>query len=439
MFKIGDFSKLAQVSVKALRYYDQLKLLQPSWIDRFSGYRYYTLAQLPRLNRILALKDLGFSLEQIRKLLRDDLPATELRGMLRMKQAEIERQIEAEQSRLTRVEARLWQIEHEGSMPEYEIVLKSIGPQRIVGLRQVIDGYPALRKLFGELHQALQAKQAAAFSQPVSSAAPALAIYYDAEYRERHIDVEVAVPVSERLQAFSPLVVHELPGCETMACAVYQGVYNGLVEVYQAALAWTEQNGYRLVGPARDVYWQGIAPDASEENWVTEVQFPVEKKPVPVFVPELKEKSQMDVKIVTKPAFTVVGLLYHGKNENQEIGALWGQFNQRMEEIKNVVDGAFGVCGASEPDGTFKYVAGMAVSSYDKLPEEMTVWQVPEQQYAVFPTTLPAVGETYRYAFETWLPQSGHEYTQGPDFEYYDEEFNPQDANSIFHIYVPIK
>ena len=80
MLKIGDFSKLAQVSVKTLRYYGQLGLLKPAWTDRFTSYRYYALDQLPRLNRILALKDLGFSLEQIRRLLRDDLSAAELRA-----------------------------------------------------------------------------------------------------------------------------------------------------------------------------------------------------------------------------------------------------------------------------------------------------------------------------------------------------------------------
>ena len=106
MFKIGDYSRLAQVSVKALRYYGKLGLLKPAWIDRYTGYRYYTAEQLPRLNRILALKDLGFSLEQIKQLLSEDLPHSELRGMMRLKQAELENVIEAEQARLARVAAR---------------------------------------------------------------------------------------------------------------------------------------------------------------------------------------------------------------------------------------------------------------------------------------------------------------------------------------------
>jgi len=120
MLKIGDFSRLAQVSVKTLRHYGQLGLLRPAWIDRYTGYRYYELDQLPRLNRILALKDLGFSLEQIRQILRADLAATELRGMLRLKRAELEQQVLAEQARLGRVEARLHQIEREGTLPQYE-------------------------------------------------------------------------------------------------------------------------------------------------------------------------------------------------------------------------------------------------------------------------------------------------------------------------------
>src|SRR3712207_3730687 len=111
MIKIGDFSKLSQVTVKTLHHYDQLGLLKPVHVDRFTGYRYYAVEQLPRLNRILALKDLGLSLQQIAQLLADDLPASEIRGMLKLKQAEVQQQVVAEQARLARIEARLRQIE----------------------------------------------------------------------------------------------------------------------------------------------------------------------------------------------------------------------------------------------------------------------------------------------------------------------------------------
>src|SRR5262245_41005932 len=124
MFKIGDFSKLSRVPVKTLRYYDELGLLRPAHVARFTSYRYYAIDQLPRLNGILALKDLGFSLDQIARLLDDALSSTQMREILRMKQAEIHLRLQDEQARLARVEARLMLIEQEEHMPEYDVVLK---------------------------------------------------------------------------------------------------------------------------------------------------------------------------------------------------------------------------------------------------------------------------------------------------------------------------
>ena len=123
--KIGDFARMGQVTVQTLRHYDELGLLKPSEVDPLSGYRYYMLNQLPRLHRILALKDLGFSLEQIMHLLEDDLPPAELRGMLRLKQAELRRQVEEGLDRLERLEARLRLIEEEGEAAMHNILTPS--------------------------------------------------------------------------------------------------------------------------------------------------------------------------------------------------------------------------------------------------------------------------------------------------------------------------
>ena len=102
MFKISDFSKLSQVSMRTLRYYDEIGLLKPVHVDEDTGYRYYLVEQLSRLQRILALKDLGFELAQIVQVLDEDLPPEQLRGMLRLKQLEIQQRILAEQERLAR-------------------------------------------------------------------------------------------------------------------------------------------------------------------------------------------------------------------------------------------------------------------------------------------------------------------------------------------------
>src|SRR5688572_13818303 len=119
MLKIGDFSRISQVTVKALRYYDEIGLLRPVHVDDFTGYRYYAVDQLPRLNRILALKELGFTLEQIAAALSEGVTAEQLRGMLRLKRAEIQQRMQEEQDLLGRVEVRLQQIEQEGTMSAY--------------------------------------------------------------------------------------------------------------------------------------------------------------------------------------------------------------------------------------------------------------------------------------------------------------------------------
>jgi DNA-binding transcriptional MerR regulator len=100
MLKIGDFSRLSQIGIHALRNYDRLGLLQPEQIDEFTGYRYYTLAQLPRAHRIMALKGMGLSLHQIGKMINESPSLAELQGMLQLKQAELEQRIHEEQQQV---------------------------------------------------------------------------------------------------------------------------------------------------------------------------------------------------------------------------------------------------------------------------------------------------------------------------------------------------
>lgn len=136
MFRIGDFSKLSRVSVKTLRYYDELGLLKPAHVDRFTGYRYYSADQLLQLNRILALKDLGFSLEQTTRSIQGTLTLAQMSEILRMKHAELQWRVQDNQARLARVEARLRSIEHENMMPKDDVVLKSIEAKTVASARK---------------------------------------------------------------------------------------------------------------------------------------------------------------------------------------------------------------------------------------------------------------------------------------------------------------
>lgn len=283
MFKISDFSRFTRVSVKMLRHYDELGLLKPVSIDSQSGYRYYSSDQLPRLNRIIALKDLGFRLEQIGKLLDENLSPDEIRGMFRMRQAEIEQNLQLEQARLAQVEARLRFLEQEVVQPNYDVVLRDIAPQLVASIRQkVSDADREIEQMFNELEAYVEQFQARAANSP-------LTVYFDEEYLEKSADVEVAVPITHPIPATARIAVRELPGIQTAACVVFTGEYKRADEALHMLMIWIETNGYRSTGLLREVYLR-FGTDMPEsfdlpqafltdqrELYVTEIQLPVER------------------------------------------------------------------------------------------------------------------------------------------------------------------
>jgi effector-binding domain-containing protein len=280
MFKIGDFSRFGRVSVKTLRYYDEIGLLRPSHIDKFTGYRYYSADQFHKLNRILALKDLGLSLDQIAMLIKEDLPAAQLRGMLRLKQVEIQQKLDEEQGRLARVEARLRQIEAEDDMSQHEVIIKKISPILVCSIHAIVPNYSSQGPLWQELDNHLRQHN----TRPCG---PAMTIYFDTEYREQDVDLEVALPISAAIPPGENISVRELAGWDSVACLIHQGSFDNVSESYTGLLAWIEENGFRIAGPNREIYLHSpmsgpsdlphdetqLTPPAS----VTEIQFPVEK------------------------------------------------------------------------------------------------------------------------------------------------------------------
>ncbi|MGE5707912.1 MAG: MerR family transcriptional regulator [Bacteroidota bacterium] len=269
MFKIGEFSKMCRVSVRSLRHYDELGLLRPERIDPETGYRYYRAEQLHRLHRILALKDLGINLEQIAGLLKEDLPADKVRDLLLCRKAEVEETLVLEQERLARIVARLEQIERKVLMP-YEVILKSSPALQVAAYRKTVPAYRDEGAMWGEICPLLERAS-------MTFTGPPLAIYHDPEYREKEVDIEVAVPATGTLPEYPGLAMRELPEEETMACTLYQGPYEGVSAAFEAIMQWIEGNGYRIAGPTREVYLKG--PDQTKEpkEYLTEVQVPVKK------------------------------------------------------------------------------------------------------------------------------------------------------------------
>lgn len=279
MFKIGDFSRLGQVSTRMLRHYDQIDLLKPSHTDEWTGYRYYTIDQLPRLHRLIALKDLGFSLEQVAALLSDDeLSTNELRGMLRLREAELRQEIAANQQRLLDVEARLQQIDQAGQPPAYEVVVKSLGPQSVASIRQIVPAVWEMdyycRTMYSHLYERLHALG-------VRPLGPEITLYHADEYRELDLDVETSIVVDEMIRRQPPATddvsFRELPPVEIAACLLYEGAFADIEGAILELLRWTGVHEHASAGAMRELHLSGPAhvegqPVASA---VVELQLPI--------------------------------------------------------------------------------------------------------------------------------------------------------------------
>jgi DNA-binding transcriptional MerR regulator len=267
--KIGEFARLGQVSVQTLRYYDDLGLLKPSETDPFSNYRYYRLEQLKRLIQILALKDSGFSLDQIAHLLQSPLSVSEMQNILKLKQSELQQQVQNQLEQLERINARLRIMQQDEMIPSYEVILKSVAPLPVASLRGKIPTYWDASPLWNELFAGLNRCR-------LAPCAPTFTLCHASE---PEIDIEVCAPLEALPPAATEVNCRMLPAVETMACTVHHGPFGGLITAFTALLKWIDVNHYTIIGPDREIYLR--LPEAccfdSDPNAMTELQIPVTK------------------------------------------------------------------------------------------------------------------------------------------------------------------
>jgi DNA-binding transcriptional MerR regulator len=280
MFRIGDFSHLGQVSIRTLRLYDEMGLLEPAQVDTFTDYRYYSLEQLPRLNRIVALKDLGFSLKEISEQLEDNLSLEDLREMLRRKQNEVSQKLQEEQARLLRLEARLKQIELEDVPTTYDVTVKKIPAMTVFSKRNFVPNLEDMDKFctlfYEEFYEVINA-------QKLNVIAPEFTLFHVREYVTENVDVEVCVVLDSdslgrlELPSDDSFTVRKLQGYKTVASLIHHGLYRELDAPARAMTLWVGMNGYHSVGAAREVHLSGpIVETGKEKAVVIELQVPVE-------------------------------------------------------------------------------------------------------------------------------------------------------------------
>jgi DNA-binding transcriptional MerR regulator len=276
MFRIGEFAQIAQVSGRQLRFYDQLGLLRPAHTDPQTGYRYYSIRQLPRLNSILALKELGLSLEQIGPLLRNEISPVELRGMLTMKRAQVESSLRDEEARLRHIESRIAQIDRHGGFGDYDVVVKAVEPIPYLSLRCACEDMDEATRMIR-----LVADEGGRQIRPALR--DKLIVVARNDRDDEKLDLEIGFslmrPSNANVRVAGDLVLSagELPAVETMATIVRPGTNSASHTSFGAIGSWIEANAYEIAGPCREVFLEPITGPPGFEDALVEIQFPVRK------------------------------------------------------------------------------------------------------------------------------------------------------------------
>lgn len=275
MFLIGEFSKIARVSRRMLYYYEEEELLAPAYIDERTGYRYYSASQIPRLNRILALKKLGLTLRQIQRLLDKNISTDEIRGMLTMKKAQLEQQVVDELAQIDEIEAHLQQIDVDGLLENYDVILKPIPAQSALMVREIFPDLTSCGEGIMEMIEILPSKV-----NP-NNLKYLTIVWHSVAYETENIDAQIGYilnsPMSEKIMCGSRILEPTtLPAIDTVASTTRLNPTSAPVGIYFQQLGnWIESHNYTIVGSYREVFLElklGKIPEV-----VIDVQFPVKK------------------------------------------------------------------------------------------------------------------------------------------------------------------
>ena len=272
MFSIGEFARLGGVSIRTLRHYDEIGLLRPAQVDPVTGYRVYAAQQLSTLNRIMALKELGLSLIQARRLL-DGVTLDELRGMLMLRRAQLEDELEEHTSQLLGVEARLRHIEKEAAMPADDIVAKKVPAMGVVVVSGAIPEFDT-QAIVAMVNSLDGQSRELGIQDRVKGAGPRM-IYYERGDGDG-VTVNLAVPVAEPPAGLpEPAHYRVLPAVE-MATAVRSGPAASIYPmVLHDLVRWIEERGYQAAaGGGRDVWLHEVDDVADVALQTFEIQMP---------------------------------------------------------------------------------------------------------------------------------------------------------------------
>lgn len=269
--KIGEFSKLMQVTVKTLRHYEDIGILKPCEVDRWTGYRYYKLEQMQQLEKIRHLKEAGFSLEEIREMLESHSPVPDV-GQLESKIRACEGELEILRSRRERLQRML------DSQRELNAMDK-IGIQALPGIivashRETIPNLEALGPLcvnvIGPEMQRLGCK--------CPPPGYCFTIEHSEEFSPAGIDIEYCEQVEETGKDSEIIQFKKIEAVPAAVCCKHFGPYDRIHRAYAEAFEFIEKEEFHIVGRPRCRYIDGIWNQEDPEKWLSIIQVPVEKE-----------------------------------------------------------------------------------------------------------------------------------------------------------------
>ena len=290
MLKIGEFSRLSQVTVKTLHHYDELGLIKPAHIDPVTNYRFYTVEQLPRIHRIMALKEMGLSLEQIGIMLEKELPTDEIRGMLHFKQAEIQQEMREAQRQLSLVEFRLRMIEAEINFPDLDVVMKRLEPMRFLSFFDRPDLPLPMEELLAHRERVAATIRKAIEDGVIQHTGVVIDVfhgetiipYHSPEIGEKQHEILIGVTEAQEsviLEGIGQLTIRNEPAVETAATLFIEptpGNPAGFVEPATLLRRWAITHGYTPHNIVRYLNHRGPLQTLNREEFVIEAQLPLD-------------------------------------------------------------------------------------------------------------------------------------------------------------------
>ena len=274
MFLIGEFSKLTQVSARMLRHYDENGLLSPAKIDRFTGYRFYSTSQIPKLQRILLLRDMGFGVAEIKKILINWEDETII-SALKNKQLQLGKEAQQLKNRVKKIDVAINDIQKKQVEIHANFILKEVPSYPVFSLRKIIPSYFDEGALWKEM-----AKFSKENGIPINERTEVLSIYHDAEYKNKNVDVEICA-ICEKIETPLPdgFAFRQTEQIPHMACAMVYGPFENINKAFLDFAGWLDKNPqYKMRETSRQICHRGPWNEEKPENYLTEIQVPVEIK-----------------------------------------------------------------------------------------------------------------------------------------------------------------